>query len=244
MDTHVINRKKLIASIIFKAISLIASVYGLVFTIDSIMSFTFFTTLSNVALDVVLALFIVLDVILLVKGKDYKSNWMYILKFLMTLSITLTCLVYMIILGPTSEDGLIGAYLHNYAGSLGVHLIGPVFAIADFLVFDKGFVAKKVYAIYAVIPPLCYVAFVYILAALGVRWYGTMTAPYNFLNYDVPTGWFGWDLSQMGFESLGIGVAYMIVALLLIFIGIGLLYLVINGACRGVKAQQAEFVTE
>ena len=122
--------------------------YGLVFTIDSIMSFTFFTTLSNVALDIVLAVFIVLDIILLTKGKDYKSNGLYILKFLMTLSITLTCLVYMIILGPTSEDGLIGAYLHNYAGSLGVHLIGPVFAIADFLMFDKGFSRQRKYMQY------------------------------------------------------------------------------------------------
>ena len=61
--------------------------------------------------------------------------------------------------------------------------------------------------------------------ALGVRWYDTMTAPYNFLNYAAPTGWFGWDLSQMGSESLGIGVVYMIVVLLLIFIGIGLFYI-------------------
>ena len=43
------------------------------FTIDSIMSFTFFTTLSNVALDIVLVVFIVLDMILLVTGKDYKN---------------------------------------------------------------------------------------------------------------------------------------------------------------------------
>ena len=56
MNTNVLNKKKLITSIIFKAISLIASVYGLVFTIDSIKSFTFFTTLSNVALDIVLAM--------------------------------------------------------------------------------------------------------------------------------------------------------------------------------------------
>ncbi len=36
----------------------------------------------------------------------------------------------------------------------------------------------------------------------------------------------------------------MIVVLLLIFIGIGLLYLAINGGGRGVKTQQAEFVSE
>lgn len=86
----------------------------------------------------------------------------------MTLSITLTCLVYMIILGPTSDDGIIGAYLHNHAGSLGVHLIGPVFAIADFLIFDKGFKARKIYAIYAVIPPLCYVGLYTYLQYLGL----------------------------------------------------------------------------
>ena len=146
----------------------------------------------------------------------------------MTLSITLTFLVYMLILGPTSEDGLIGAYFRNHAGGFGVHFVGPLFAIADFLLFDKGFKSKKIYAIYAVIPPLCYVGFVYILALTGVRWYQTMTAPYNFLNYNAPTGWFGWDLSRMSTETLGIGVAYMIILLLLIFIGIGLLYLTIN----------------
>ena len=86
--------------------------------------------------------------------------------------------------------------------------------------------------------------FVYILAVLGVRWYDTMTAPYNFLNYNVPTGWFGWDLSQMGSESLGIGVVYMIVVLLFIFIGIGLLYLTINGAGKSIETQNTELVSE
>ena len=73
MNTNVLNKKKLITSIIFKAISLIASVYGLVFTIDSIKSFTFFTTLSNVALDIVLAVFIVLDVILLTRKRIIRA---------------------------------------------------------------------------------------------------------------------------------------------------------------------------
>ena len=54
---------------------------------------------------------------------------------------------------------------------------------------------------------------------------GTMMAPYNFMNYGAKTGWFGFDLSIMGAESLGIGVFYMIVILVLIFIGIGHLFL-------------------
>ena len=71
MNTNVFNREKMITSIIFKAISLIASVYGLVFTIDSIKSFTFFTTLSNVALDIVLAVFIMNKK----EPPAYKLSW-------------------------------------------------------------------------------------------------------------------------------------------------------------------------
>lgn len=72
------NKKSLIISIVLKSISLVASLYGLIFTIDNIMSFTFFTTLSNVALDIILIIFIVLDIILLKTGKDYKiTNYIY-----------------------------------------------------------------------------------------------------------------------------------------------------------------------
>ena len=49
---------------------------------------------------------------------------------------------------------------------------------------------------------------------------------------------------KMGSESLGIGVVYMIVVLLLIFIGIGLLYLTINGAGKSIETQNTELVSE
>ena len=52
-----------------------------------------------------------------------------------------------------------------------------------------------------------------------------MYAPYNFLNYHAETGWFGFDLSLMGWKTLGIGVFYMIVLLSIIFILIGKLFL-------------------
>ena len=51
-----------------------------------------------------------------------------------------------------------------------------------------------------------------------------MLAPYNFLNYGASTGWFGFDLSLLGSKTLGIGTFYMIVVLLIIFIGLGKLY--------------------
>ena len=130
----------------------------------------------------------------------------------------------MTILAPTIEGGFINAYIMYGCGSLCLHFITPLLAIIDFLFLTKGYKSKKSHALYAIIPPLLYVLFVVIASSLGLRW-GTMGAPYNFLNFKAPTGWFGFDLSIMGFESLGIGVFYMIVLLTIIFVLIGLLFL-------------------
>ena len=59
---------------------------------------------------------------------------------------------------------------------LGVHFVGPLFAAVDFLPFDKGFKSKKIYAIYAVTPPLCYVGSAFNLLRTYVIGIKQMTA--------------------------------------------------------------------
>ena len=61
-----------------------------------------------------------------------------------------------------------------------------------------------------------------------MRWQYDMVVPYNFINYKAPTGWFGFDLSIMGKDTLGIGVAYVIVILIVLFILLGRLFLFIK----------------
>lgn len=225
------NKKTQIkVGVIFKIIAVVASIYGMFATSDGIMSLTFFTNLSNIWIDIILIIFAVLDIIFLyTKGeRNLKNNTMYIIKFMLTISITLTFLIYLCILAPTSPNGPIGAYLSGNCGSLCVHFITPVIAVLDFFVFDYQYKSNKIHAVYAVIPPLAYVLFIVILGQCGVRWFGNMMAPYNFINYGAKTGWFGFDLSQFSQNSLGIGVAYMIVGLVIIFIGIGSLYLAIK----------------
>lgn len=220
------NSKEIIAGLIIKLISVAASVYGLIRTMDSLLSFTYFTNLSNIFLDLVLLLFIYFDIeLLLSKGKrERRSNPAYITKYVATISITLTFLIYLTLLAPTNANGFVYAYLNNGAGSLCVHMVGPVLAIIDFLLFDYRYVSSKKHALFATIPPLAYVVFVVILSSCGVRW-GTKYAPYNFINFGAPTGWFGFDLSLLGSETLGIGVFYMIIVLFIIFSGIGLFFL-------------------
>lgn len=225
-----INKKEIVIGIIIKTIAILASVYGLVLSMKDVMSLTYFTNLSNILIDFISGVFLVSDIIKLKSNGsvDLKTNALYIVKFLFTISITLTFLVYLLILAPTAEDGILSAYFSDGGGSFCVHFLGPVLAIIDFIFFDYEYESVTKHAFYGIIPPLCYVGFIVVLGTFGVRWSGKMYAPYNFINYGAKTGWFGFDLSQIGGESLGIGVFYMIIILVLIFLGIGRVYLMLK----------------
>ncbi len=219
---------KKILNITIEAAAVLSSVYGIIKTYQSPLTLTYFTTLSNIFISIILSIFLIKNIRSLITKKEITvPNFLYIIKFLATISITLTFFVFLTILAPTIDGGILYAYLGNGAGSLFVHFIAPILAIIDFLLFDKEYKSKKIHAIYATIPPLLYVIFVVIASQAGLRW-GKMAAPYNFLNYQAPTGWFGFNPSLMSWETLGIGVAYMIILLTILFIIIGRIFLLIK----------------
>mgnify|MGYP002978391307 CR=1 FL=1 len=229
--------KKSKISLIMKIIAVVASLYGMLQSLDHWMFFTYFTNLSNIFIDIMLVIFIIYDL----KKAKYIPQGMYLIKFMATISITLTFFVYMLLLAPTNSQGFIGAYLNNGAGSLCVHFITPVLAIIDFLLFSEHYRPDEKHVYYSVghafVPPtpgpvlvaeMLNVELSYVIVlgnVFHIRWYKDMLAPYNFLNYGAPTGWFGFDLSLLGSKTLGIGTFYMIVVLLIIFIGLGTLFL-------------------
>lgn len=231
------KKRELITGIVLKTIAIMASFYGMFRSFYGLMFFTYFTNLSNLFVDVILGWFLVQDISSLIKKDVHpRGNALYRVKFLATVSITLTFLVFMLILAPNMKGGVLAAYFSNGAGSFGVHFVNPLLAIIDFCLFDYDFQSTKKDGLFGIIPPLCYVVFILILGALGVRW-GKMYAPYNFLNYGAKVGWFGFDLSTMGGESFGVGVFYMIVVLVLIFIGLGNLFLLIKDKRRAKHLQ-------
>lgn len=209
-------------SVLIKIIALIASIYGMLQSLDGWFFLTFFTNLSNIFIDIMLFIFIIYDL----KKAKYIPQGMYLIKFMATISITLTFFVYMLLLAPTNNYGFIGAYLNNGAGSLYVHFITPVLSIIDFLLYSESYIPSEKHVYYSVVPPLVYVGFIIVLGQVfHIRWYGDMLAPYNFLNYGASTGWFGFNLSLLSSKTLGIGTFYMIIILLIIFIGLGTLFL-------------------
>lgn len=215
-----------------KTVAVLASVYGLCRNFEGPLSLSYFTDLSNIFLDFVLLVFLCNNISSLRSGEEKKiSNGWYIVKFMAVISITLTFLVYLTLLAPTDQGGFLHAYFSHGAGSFCVHFVAPVLGILDFILYDYRYVSSRLHILYSIVPAYCYVIFVLILSHFGVRW-KSMCAPYNFLNFGAPTGWFGFDLSLMGSETLGIGVAYMIVVLTILFSGIGALFLVMKDARR------------
>lgn len=220
------TKNSLILSVVFKIVAIAISIYGMSMTEMGIKMLTQFTNLSNIFACVALLISMIYDIKIYNGRVLKKPNVVYFIKYLSVISIILTFLVFLTVLAPTSTLGFWGAYTKENYGSFCVHIVLPVMAVIDFIIFDYSFETKKIYTLYAIIPPIVYLVVIVILGlGFGMRWGNGMIAPYNFLNYSSETGWFGFDLSQMSSTSIGIGVAYMIIALCLIFIGLGALLL-------------------
>lgn len=160
------------------------------------LGFTFFTQLSNLY-----AALIVLAV----------------LKYTASVSIFVTFLIYLTILAPLMPGGIMAAYTQDHWASLCLHVITPAAGIIDFFLNDAPEGRwRKVHIALALIPPVMWLAFILVLGAVGILWHG-MAAPYPFLNYLAPAGWFGWQPSTAGAATMGVGVFYAILAMIALF---------------------------
>mgnify|MGYP003291852068 CR=1 FL=1 len=214
-----------VSGLVLKIISVLSAIYavtmGLLFKEGAM---TFFTYLSVAAIGIVLAVFLVFDL----TGKK-PSRVMYNIKYVFTLCIFVTFLLFNTLLGPTQVGGLFVSWGNIYYCSFCAHVLTPVTAVIDFFVSDREYEPKLKEAPLAVLPLFAYVIFVMILSSTGYIWYSLnnepMCAPYNFLNYKAPCGWFGFDLGHINSQTLGIGVAYFIIVMSGIFalIGLGML---------------------
>lgn len=219
-------KKKEVLSIVIKFLIIISSVYGMMRLCvgEGWLCLSYFTILSNIFVCVMTLLFLIKNAYFVVKKKKLKFNDnMYVAKFLAIVSIALTFCVYLILLAPTTEGGMINAYLEKGAGSLCVHFIAPLLAIIDFICFDNEYKYNKIHSVYTIIPPFVYAILVVFLSKVGIRW-GNMAVPYNFLNFYSKTGWFGFNPTLFSNETTGIGVFYSIVVFSIIYILIGFLF--------------------
>lgn len=222
MDTISKTRKNL--SVALKLAVIISAVLGTVLSAlggqNSFMGgsvvFMYFTIQSNIAIAVICAV----GCYLLMHDRSINYAW-YIVKLVGTVSITLTGVVFVVMLAP-----VLGDKAWNIQNTL-THVVVPVAAIADFFVIASGSGIRRKDVIYVTIPPLLYVIYAgigYIRKwefALGVNY------PYFFLNWGSPAGAFGFS-NELPF----MGCVWWILILSGFLIAVGLCYIALADRIR------------
>ena len=173
--------------------------------------FMYFTVQSNIAVAVIA----LIGLCFFVTKKKPGRAW-DVIKFVGAVAITLTGVVFCVVLAPT-----LGDKAWNFQNTL-THVAVPVAAIADFFVMAKEYDIKKRSVFWVVVPPLLYAVYAGIGYVKGWEFYPGSNYPYFFLNWGSPAGAFGFSI-DMPF----MGTAWWILAILIFLICIGLCYLLI-----------------
>lgn len=222
----VLDKKTLvfrIFNLITEFLLIVIGIYGLYINFNSTGDFMggssimllYFTIQSNITIIAITFCFFILRIIELVIKKSIIPNFLYLIKFVFCIAISVTFLVFFVLLSPLQKP----EYLLSMT-NLTVHGIVPIFAIVDFFIFDKEVKFNKVIPLIGTSMPLYYLFFVFICIAEGVRFGGNLKVPYFFLDYEKLT-WFN-------ITSDGIGVFYWILILLVFVIGLSYLYAFLN----------------
>lgn len=172
--------------------------------------FMYFTIQSNLAL----AVLCLVGGILMIQGK-VGETWL-VVKYVGTISITLTGAVFCFVLAPT-----MGKYAWSFPNIL-THVVVPIVSIVDFFLVAVQGNLKKKHVVFVILPPLAYAIYAGIGYAVGLEFAPGINYPYFFLNWGSPAGAFGFS-SELPF----MGCVWWILALLILLIGVGLLYLTI-----------------
>ena len=212
------NVFKTVLKIVLKASLAIVGILGIIFTAQSSAFmgggsvFFFFTVQSNIFIIGMSLIFLVNDVMYLVNKKSFVNQTLFMIKYVATVAITVTFIVFFTMLAP-----LMGVdYLLSF-NNFSLHAIVPILAIIDFILFDTNINLTYKSSLLATIAPISYVIFVYIGAIFKLRYGENLYYPYFFLNFE-KNGFF--------FEK-GFGIIPWIIILLAGICGLGFLYCLI-----------------
>ncbi len=174
--------------------------------------FLYFTAQSNIWIGVTMLALVVYAML----GKK-PPKFLYLLKYIFTVSITVTGLVFTCLLGPFGD-----ASYHLWAFSSWLtHIFSPAFAIWDFFVDREKLPLRGEQVWVCALPPLTYSLSTMALEALNVDFGRGLPYPYFFMEYRSPVGLFGFS-GELPFFA---GTFYWLTLLAALVVGIGALYL-------------------
>lgn len=212
-----LSKKAYTIGVILKIGVVVSCILGLYFSCSTNPKATigpmmlYFTIQSNIWIAFICAVFLIID--LLTKGNRNIGNWLYVIKFMFTVAIMLTFLVFAVMLSPLMPKSFLlsppNIFLHN---------ITPILALIDFLICDYGYVSSKKHILFGLLMPLYYIVFALSLSFAGVKFNGEIV-PYFFFNYQ-ELGWL-----TIGGGKMGVIYWFLILFVLLLIVGTILLKL-------------------
>ena len=186
--------------------------------------FMYFTIQSNIAA----ALICAIGGFLLLRNKGIGNAW-YIVKLAGTVSITLTGVVFAVLLAP-----VLGDKAWNIQNTL-THVVVPAAAVADFFVAVSGREIKRKNVVYVIIPPMLYAIYAGIGYLEGWDFSKGRNYPYFFLNWGSPAGAFGFSK-----ELPYLGCVWWILILLAFLIAVGRCYMALADRIGRKRAVRGE----
>lgn len=191
-------------NIFSKVLQLLIIVFGFVGLVSMFPSefykLTYYTYLSNLLVFVFFLWF-------LTTGGHHKSSPLrYRLKACITICITLTFLVYAVLLAPLATPEKFYT-LRNFS----LHYIVPILTIVDWLLFDAKGLYKKIDPLYWTILPLLYCVYSLIRGVvfrIPIPDEKHSPFPYFFLNID-KYGWNGFFVYFIGIVTMYIILGYI-----------------------------------
>ena len=184
------NKTKL--SLIYNAIITILVIIGSIFTflgiklmgsstlydVSGLSMFKFFTIDSNILVGIGSLLFVIFDILLLSNKIKKIPNYVYIIKSSGVVSVTLTFLVTLCFLAPTSNNGFLSLYMNN---NLLFHLIIPILSVISFLLYE-GFESNSKNILYCIIPMFIYSLYYLINVVMNTNG-SLITTEYDFYGF-------------------------------------------------------------
>ena len=174
----------------------------------------YFTAQSNIWIGVTFLLILLPP--LKKKNAEQWTARLYLLKYIFTVCITMTGLIFCCLLAPFSDDGYHPWRIYN----LLTHVFSPAFAITDLFLDERRVAIGKKGILLSLTPFLAYSFIASVLGFVQTDFGRGVPYPYFFFNYTSPAGVFGFS----NVHPFYVGSFYWLILFGGITLGIAYLY--------------------
>lgn len=155
--------------------------------------YLYFTIISNTGIAIIVLSMLLMRIIELTCKRQIIPPWFYTLKYLFTSALFTTLVVAFAILAPAIKNM---SYIFTPKNVL-AHLLTPLLATLDFLIFDQGYVMKKHSVLQSLLLPGLFSLVTLLLSIKGVYYTNGTYYPYFFFDYK-SLGWFTLSFHRLG----------------------------------------------